>query len=224
MLNQASAVAKQPRSMIHSRNRTPWDAGGYSLPLVTQSDMSLTKSIHCGSPPVELTDFFAKHKLSDSCSSLSSFTSSTSILHSQFSSTSTVSSFHRFTQAATEDYMQTDPKRYSHSFRPGADSSPPISPLCLTDQISPRTKFDTFTLTAEYQFHKSSQDELTRQSKSKSLSVIKATSVFDRTAMSDMVQWRRPASPSDKMLMRRLPTPSSSSEPAVTESFERHRP
>ena len=92
-----SAVEQQKHSevlRIPTRNRTPWDAGGYSLPINTASSGSTT-------PPAKPqnndsnteTPTSPRHRFSDSRSSLSSFTSSLqSATHSRFSSMSTVSS------------------------------------------------------------------------------------------------------------------------------------
>jgi len=80
------------------RSRTPWDAGGYSLPIMSSNPASRTGAVATISPfTVPMDDSRAEspptsHKFSDSRSSLSSFTSSIhSSTHSRFSSTSTVS-------------------------------------------------------------------------------------------------------------------------------------
>jgi hypothetical protein len=105
-----------------NRNRTPWDAGGYSLPLTLD-----TKSIHTPStakpafysesPTDALTSASPKspkHKFSDSRSSLSSYTSSSnnSVSHSRISSLSTVSEFQPLatliTEISLDNRMPTD--------------------------------------------------------------------------------------------------------------------
>ncbi|KAI1418703.1 hypothetical protein F5Y13DRAFT_5351 [Hypoxylon sp. FL1857] len=79
---------------VPSRNRTPWDANGYALPLTVD-----TKSTQPPDPPVSNSTSPAesgspkspRHKFSDSHSSLSSYaSSSTSLSHSRISSMSTV--------------------------------------------------------------------------------------------------------------------------------------
>ncbi|OTA70288.1 hypothetical protein K449DRAFT_393294 [Hypoxylon sp. EC38] len=79
---------------VPSRNRTPWDANGYALPLTVD-----TKSIQPPDRPVSNSTSPAesgspkspRHKFSDSHSSLSSYaSSSTSLSHSRISSMSTV--------------------------------------------------------------------------------------------------------------------------------------
>ncbi|KAK4453755.1 hypothetical protein QBC34DRAFT_192982 [Podospora aff. communis PSN243] len=96
------------------RNRTPWDAGGYSLPLTLD-----TKSIpsfgstgsrpgfyrNCDSPTdCSVSPKSPRHKFSDSRSSLSSYASSStnSISHSRISSLSTVSEFQPLTNLITD--------------------------------------------------------------------------------------------------------------------------
>lgn len=77
-----------------SRNRTPWDAGGYSLPINTifnQTTPPRTEEVQRRES--QSTPTSPRHKFSDSRSSLSSFTSSLqSASHSRFSSLSTVGS------------------------------------------------------------------------------------------------------------------------------------
>lgn len=75
------------------RSRTPWDAGGYSLPIMPSNPASragVISTIHLDDARAESPS--TSHAFSDSRSSLSSFTSSiNSSTHSRFSSTSTVS-------------------------------------------------------------------------------------------------------------------------------------
>lgn len=105
LLNVNSLAAEQQRRMEKSevvsktptRNRTPWDAGGYSLPINTVSHSTHNtppqQNIHIDeSHQISAsTPSSPRHKFSDSRSSLSSFTSSlqSSAAHSRFSSTST---------------------------------------------------------------------------------------------------------------------------------------
>lgn len=101
LLNAGSLAVEQKRMenlRIAGRSRTPWDAGGYSLPITTKTPISPScqpqqdnyfddRQIDTPSSP--------RHKLSDSRSSFSSFASSIqSTTHSRFSSMSTVSGSH----------------------------------------------------------------------------------------------------------------------------------
>lgn len=81
-----------------NRARTPWDAGGYSLPLTLDTKTSTQapiKQVACNESPTDSNSPKSpKHKFSDSYSSLSSYTSSlNSFTHSRISSLSTVSGF-----------------------------------------------------------------------------------------------------------------------------------
>lgn len=88
-----------------SRNRTPWDAGGYSLPInpASQNETFITSASESVTPLDDKREstlassnsLTSNHKLSDSRSSISSFASTTSTSqHSRLSSISTVSSFY----------------------------------------------------------------------------------------------------------------------------------
>lgn len=95
-------------SRLHGRNRTPWDAGGYSLPLtlnVKNAQMPQTSKpgYNLDAAPAESAGSSSpkspKHKFSDSRSSLSSYTTMSSSnschsrSHSRISSLSTVSEY-----------------------------------------------------------------------------------------------------------------------------------
>lgn len=91
------------------RNRTPWDAGGYSLPIMSSNPAAAAKTppslttqpIHYDDSQIESPS--RNHKFSDSRSSLSSFASSIqSASHSRFSSTSTVSGCYPLSSWASE--------------------------------------------------------------------------------------------------------------------------
>jgi hypothetical protein len=228
MLNQSSTAVELPGSRVHPRSRTPWDAGGYSLPIITHSDTPLTKNIHYNVSPVEITGFFSKHKLSDSCSSLSSLTSSSnSVPHSRFSSTSTASSFHPYSQIAMED-TNTDVKTESHKSKPGVESPPPISPLGHRSQTNqnplPMKSLDTLAFIAEYHFLETPKDESPEQGNSRSFEMTKTRSMASQLVTADTTQLTRPVSPSDKILIRRLAPLPPPSDYVVAESFERCPP
>ena len=92
---------RSSESRTPNRSRTPWDAGGYSLPLLDtkiRHASSTTKLIYYDESPIDHTGSASpsspKHKFSDSHSSLSSCTfssSNNSVSHSRISSLSTVS-------------------------------------------------------------------------------------------------------------------------------------
>ena len=116
-----------------SRSRTPWDAGGYSLPLsleakVVQTPSTARPMFHGESPldtmdPVSPRSCSPRHKFSDSHSSMASYGttfSANSGSHSRFSSLSTVSEYLPPT-AVARDFDITK-SYYSHSDRSGSTS------------------------------------------------------------------------------------------------------
>ncbi|KAE8448123.1 hypothetical protein EG329_009888 [Mollisiaceae sp. DMI_Dod_QoI] len=108
LLNANSVAAEQQKTLgmgeiskTPTRNRTPWDAGGYSLPINTISNLTPStppqhQNIHHDDSQAGAsasTPTSPRHKFSDSRSSLSSFTSSLqSTNHSRLSSMSTTTS------------------------------------------------------------------------------------------------------------------------------------
>lgn len=101
-------VRTSSESRLPGRSRTPWDAGGYSLPLTlnvknVQNSPAAKPSFYTEATPVDSVGSTSpkspKHKFSDSRSSLSSYTtmssntSSHSRSHSRISSLSTVSEY-----------------------------------------------------------------------------------------------------------------------------------
>ena len=103
-------VKTSHESSLHNRSRTPWDAGGYSLPLTlniknAQDSPASRPAFSSEAPPIDSTGSTTcspkspYHKFSDSHSSLSSYmtmssnNSSRSRSHSRISSLSTVSEY-----------------------------------------------------------------------------------------------------------------------------------
>lgn len=108
LLNTASTkragTAKEAESPAHMpvRNRTPWDAGGYSLPINSATQAGTFPTSDNNHSPEESRDSRldssdsagSNHKASDSRSSISSLSSTSTSYHSRLSSISTVSSFY----------------------------------------------------------------------------------------------------------------------------------
>lgn len=112
LLNESSYAVDQQRKGIETlrlptRSRTPWDAGGYSLPLntaalkITSPEVDYQDAFHLGEDDTTTVIPFTSvmptspiHKFTDSRSSLSSFASSSlhSANHSRYSSISTLNS------------------------------------------------------------------------------------------------------------------------------------
>ncbi|KAL8376441.1 hypothetical protein RB595_007503 [Gaeumannomyces hyphopodioides] len=112
---EKSPSRSNSESRTPNRSRTPWDAGGYSLPLTLDAKMIRTPLtakpvLYSDSPPGEHhpdgnSPSSPKHKFSDSRSSLSSYTttsSNNSGSHSRISSLSTVSEFQPMTSLITD--------------------------------------------------------------------------------------------------------------------------
>lgn len=194
---------------LPTRNRTPWDAGGYSLPINT---LSLAPT------PLQQANFeeqehqqhegeapsSPKHKFSDSRSSLSSFTSSLqSATHSRFSSMSTVNSAQPMHGIPTE------------AFSPKLRNAPQNLELATIDSrsehgpstsLSPTGSLETLAFVAEH--HPFSQ-QATRQG---SQEVLGADSESVPRSLSTEIPVRgrsgRASSPSDGLLIKRMDLPS----------------
>jgi hypothetical protein len=178
--NVAAGQQKQEaRQAPPSRNRTPWDAGGYSLPINTLNHTAILPitnatnesgngclQIHSfDSQSIESAIESAKspcHKSSDSRSSLSSFTSTTnsganSTTHSRFSSMSTVNSIHPFSFSNNSNLIcdnSTDSNRSSESSTtPQMEChSAPTSPTDIRGVMpSPTESLDALAALAEQQ-------------------------------------------------------------------------
>ena len=123
----------RPCERTSSRSRTPWDAGGYSLPLSFEPKLVQTpataRPIFQGESPLETLDPVSprscspRHKFSDSHSSLASYGttfSANSGSHSRFSSLSTVSEY--LPPPAVARDFDTTKSYYSSSDRSGSTS------------------------------------------------------------------------------------------------------
>lgn len=245
LLNSSNVAAEQQKRQeerfeLPSRNRTPWDAGGYSLPINTSNRMTNVgeqfstgnelstahQKIHCYDSHGTDSERSPHHKFSDSRSSLSSFTSTTnsittsSSIHSRFSSLSTVNSHypisfsHSYCNSAVEnspdsirfpnysDYSQK--KIESHS----APTSPHDTRKVQIMVSSPTENLDALATLAEQESSRSPENNLIR---SKSLAAVPALSMVDSNKPvkgSD----GRPGSPSDAMLIKRTDLPRSNAD------------
>ncbi|TEY37180.1 hypothetical protein BOTCAL_0526g00010 [Botryotinia calthae] len=237
LLNSNSAAAEQQkrqgeRFVLPSRNRTPWDANGYSLPtntsnhtinigeLGTGDELSTVNNdnprIHCYDSHGTDSER-SHHKFSDSRSSLSSFTSTTnstatsSSNHSRLSSFSTnnshpVSFSHKYCNSAAEHSTDLN-SSYSITSQNNIESySAPTSPH-NTRKISimvssPTENLDALAALAEQESSRSSP----KNQDARSQSVVAAPGAPDQV---DSVRESesRPGSPSDTMLIRRPDLP-----------------
>ncbi|KAH9900092.1 hypothetical protein F4778DRAFT_155206 [Xylariomycetidae sp. FL2044] len=131
-----------------NRNRTPWDANGYALPLTVNSKPSQTPArpiFRSESPVGSVSPKSPRHKLSDSHSSLSSYASSTSSLsHSRISSMSTVGGFQTMSSIPDVPSVESElePAELVTSKNPVADtwqrgkSDAAVSPTAVTEEAT----------------------------------------------------------------------------------------
>ncbi|KFY27622.1 hypothetical protein V493_03389 [Pseudogymnoascus sp. VKM F-4281 (FW-2241)] len=170
MLNASPDDGDQPRP-LHTweatiRSRTPWDAGGYSLPVNHDLDTTISKHIHSHDSSLESSQTYStKHSLSDSRGSLSSLASASTSTHSRFSSASTVGGFQAFTNytdstklldstvdwtsilANSSTLSPASPATFSfHHYPP----SPRAEPIHVLAQIAERRYKDADILSEEH--------------------------------------------------------------------------
>jgi len=204
------------------QNRTPWDAGGYSLPIHAHNLGPFTDDAFPNDSLMDNHIAQRRHKLSDSHSSLSSLASSNSISHSRFSSMSTVSSLQLPSQTISEA-IYTDSEASSHSSKTAAGSCSPVSPCTgrSTSQSSssPTLYGNSLTSIAERHFYGYSRKESVDQI----FIIAELAKVRSIDSVDGVIEGRvstispRPASPSDAILIKRntppvvtrLPTPPS---------------
>jgi hypothetical protein len=219
------------------RNRTPWDAGGYSLPVNSLSvnnslDATLsmnnyngnlnhnTNHIHYNDSLSDYPTIYAsKHSLSDSRSSLSSFASASTSTHSRYSSASTVSGFHAFATLSSQDSKYPDNLQEPQSLVTPSSALSPISPAAFSFRHHPMSPISeplkVLAFIAERQYSESSSEEYQQDAFNEAMTDKEMKDAND--VMSDDVQpISRPASPTDAVFIRR--TASISSQPDSMEN------
>ncbi|OBT43675.1 hypothetical protein VE00_05206 [Pseudogymnoascus sp. WSF 3629] len=227
MLNASPDDGEQPRPLLTweatIRSRTPWDAGGYSLPVNHDLDTTISKHIHHHDSSLESSQTYpTKHSLSDSRGSLSSLASASTSTHSRFSSASTVGGFQAFTNFtdssklsdSTVDWTSilansatlspASPATFSfHHYPP----SPRAEPMHVLAQIAERRYMDADSASEEHYKDSEMADADTR-----------ATS-----ATSEQPALSRTASPTDALLIKRhTPLTPQESETAGSVSTQPH--
>lgn len=159
-------TSSEPR--LHSGSRTPWDAGGYSLPLTlniknTQNPLTPRSAFYTEPPPVDSTGSTSpkspNHRSSDSHSSLSSYMtmssngSSRSRSHSRISSLSTVSEYQALSTFVSDT---TTPRERTMS----ATDSGMSCPTVVEDQPpSPSSRRSRSSEGVSFDHHSSRQSE-----------------------------------------------------------------
>ncbi len=203
-----------------TRNRTPWDAGGYSLPINTLSTVLASSSSKRTTTSPQSTQntqereesidmpSSPRHKFSDSRSSLSSFTSSLqSISHSRYSSSSTVGSLQQV------NYIGEILSPISGSKKPSVDfgsltavEGTRPSGTHSWGSISPIDSMEALILAAEK--HSVSQRPLSaRQLSIKDSSMSQTTEKLPSPSQIELPPKDRPSSPSDAILIKRSAVP-----------------
>jgi hypothetical protein len=228
LLNSNPAAAEQRKradsasSKAPSRNRTPWDAGGYSLPINTavhsvkapeQQKQDQQENRHndlrISTPPSS-----PKHRFSDSRSSLSSFASSlqSTTTHSRYSSTSTLNSnFHAHHKSHGTDILSPELRSISQALEESASL-----PLAIDSHQANESRQNTslsptgsplaqLALVAEC--HSS---EIRSESSGRSHNDAMETNATNLAADNgvESTAFNRPGSPSDAILIKRTSIPS----------------
>lgn len=206
----AAAAAEQQRRMestrsTPTRSRTPWDAGGYSLPINTAPTALQSISAHANQcdeakRTENQTPISPKHKLSDSRSSFSSFTSSLqSATHSRYSSMSTVNSIHP-SSGFPMDSLSPKSRNPPHVLELATIDS--ISENRHSTSLSPTGSLDTLAMVAET--HLSSRPRTQGSSDKPASGVLEGGS--NQLLVEGLCQ-SRPSSPSDAVLIKRAAIP-----------------
>ncbi|PQE05754.1 orp1 like protein [Rutstroemia sp. NJR-2017a BVV2] len=234
LLNFSNVAAEQrkqeARQAPPSRNRTPWDAGGYSLPINTLNHTAISPitstANESGNGSLQIHSFDSQsiesakspcHKSSDSRSSLSSFTSTTnsttnSTTHSRFSSMSTVNSIHPFSFGSNSNIIcgnSTDSNRSSESSTtPQIEChSAPASPTDIRGLMpSPTESLDALAALAEQQQASQCTGDSQKYRSQSMAAVPSITNLLDETESIrpiDTNYLKRSGSPSDLMLIPR---------------------
>ena len=220
LLNANSTAAGQQRKEVSRtppRNRTPWDAGGYSLPINTLSSSTNAPTtppqhIHYVDDSQVETPRSPHHKFSDSRSSLSSFTSSLqSASHSRFSSMSTVSSVIQPMNSilaesiALDSAIKPQPLSLESTPLPMDHSRSSSSATQPRGSISPTDSLDTLALAAEGQLARRESEPSILKAGEDNMS---SREEGNRKGKEDYMASERPISPSDAILIKRTTVPS----------------
>ncbi|KAM3075063.1 hypothetical protein ACMFMG_007478 [Clarireedia jacksonii] len=234
LLNFSNVAAEQQKQETRqaplSRNRTPWDAGGYSLPINTLNHTAISPSttaanevlngclqIHSYDSQSIETAKLPHHRFSDSSSSLSSFTSPTnstpnSTTHSRFSSMSTVNSIHPFSFSNNSNHIFDSPTVLARSSEspttPQVEChSAPASPTDIRGIMpSPTESLDALAALAEQQ-QVSQHTGYNQKHRSQSMAAVPSTKnlrdEIESAQPDDTNRLKRSGSPSDLMLIPR---------------------
>lgn len=225
MLNSNPAAAEQRKradsssSRAPSRNRTPWDAGGYSLPINTaahgvkapqQQDQQENRhnDLHISTPPSS-----PKHRFSDSRSSLSSFASSlqSTTTHSRYSSTSTLnSSFHAHHKSHGTEILSPELRSISQALEESASVPLAIDSYNATESRQDTSLSPTDSTLEQLAFvaESHSSEPRSESSRRNHSDVMETTAANLAESAAKSNSLNRPGSPSDAILIKRTSVPS----------------
>ncbi len=206
----AGQQKREESCQISSRNRTPWDAGGYALPVNTILSTPSTppEQVQRYEARMQTTPPSPRHKFSDSRSSLSSFASSSqSATHSRFSSMSTVSSMHQLNSLDETLSPKSGTKPEIFDSRPIWVSTlenlhPAISRTQERESLSPSLSLDALALVAETRFAR--HENATKQQPSEVSTMVISSEKGQRNSVE---RRERLSSPSDAILIKRPAVP-----------------
>ena len=221
--NAAGQLKKDEKetSRTPPRNRTPWDAGGYSLPINTISapttpPQKSEQDVRYDDSQVE-TPRSPYHKFSDSRSSLSSFTSSLqSTSHSRYSSMSTVSSTIQPMNSILAENVAIDSATKPQPIDLDSET-PPYSHTRSSSttqhqgSTSPTGSLDALAVVAEERLPRRQSEPTTMTMTLTMTAEVNAMSLSkdEEGKPSDKSQFMdRPSSPSDAILIKRTTVPS----------------
>ncbi|ELR07867.1 hypothetical protein VC83_09496 [Pseudogymnoascus destructans] len=227
MLNASPDDGDQPRPLLTGeaaiRSRTPWDAGGYSLPVNHDLDTTISKHIHHHDSSLESSQTYpTKHSLSDSRGSLSSLASASTSTHSRLSSASTVGGFQVFNNFTDSSKLSDSTLDWTSILANSATLSP-ASPATFSFHHyppSPRAELiHVLAQIAEGRFMDadSTLEEHYRDSEMADVDARATSATSEQPALS------RTASPTDALLIKRhTPLTPQESETAGSVSAQPH--
>jgi hypothetical protein len=224
LLNSNPAAAEQRKradsssTRAPSRNRTPWDAGGYSLPINTaahgvkapQQDLQENRhnDLHISTPPSS-----PKHRFSDSRSSLSSFASSlqSTTTHSRYSSTSTLNSrFHAHHKSHGTDILSPELRSISQALEESASVPLAIGSYNANESRQDTSLSPTGSTLEQLAFvaESHSSEPRSESSRRNHSDVMETTAANFAESAAKSTSLNRPGSPSDAILIKRTSVPS----------------
>jgi hypothetical protein len=227
LLNSGTEAAAQHERIDTShtplRSRTPWDAGGYSLPMNTitippysvdssvaspqATPLASSSSIHCNDTQFDIqkrNENSPRHKSFSSRSSLSSSTSSLhSGTHSRLSSLSTVNSCHPGQSGFNVNGLPFAAEHASHHL----DFTSLDVPSDHTAAHSPTSSLGALALVAEQHLSAERTDSIDRNSTTLYATTSLSTTNPPPTLFEARTLEERPRSPSDAILIKRSLAP-----------------